>query len=93
MATGKATQPATYYFGCAGSTDPLSSQKVDCKWPAVNRRVKTTPRSATTQIPPDFVGIYIKVKHMYYSRVIAKQLTITDSGIALLEPQGYQLTS
>jgi hypothetical protein len=90
MAGGTATQPASYYFGCQGSADPAFGQKVDCKWPGKNRRVLTSPRN-TTAVPrsTDFVGVYVRVNHSYYTTMFGSTLTITDRGISLIEPQGY----
>jgi hypothetical protein len=90
MAGGTATQPAAYYFGCQGATDPAANQKVDCNWPGRNRRALTSARTTTgTPRPTDFVGVYIRVAHAYYTTMFGSTLTITDRGISLIEPQGY----
>lgn len=93
MARGLAAQPAGYYFGCSGSSDPLASQKVDCFWPGQDRKITNSPRGVTPVQRPDFVGVYVRAEHTYYTGVLGTSLTITDAGINLLEPQGYSLTS
>ncbi len=93
MAKGLATRPATYYFGCGGLSDPLAAQKVDCFWPGQDRKVTSTPRGVTPAQTPDFVGVYVRANHTYYTGILGSTLTITDTGINLLEPQGYSLSS
>jgi hypothetical protein len=93
MATGRAAQPASYYFGCTGTSDPLATQKVDCFWPGKDRKITSTPRGITPVQSPDFVGVHVRAKHRYYTGILGSTLTITDSGVNLLEPQGYSLTA
>lgn len=91
MALGQASQPADYYFGCEGALDPLASHKLDCNWPGKNRRTLTTPRTAVGPVvPPDFVGVYLRVDHHLGERLFGA-LTITDSAVNLIEPRGYGL--
>lgn len=87
MALGRAAQPATYYFGCPGTAGP--SYKVDCKWSPTHRRVVSAPRNQPSN-PPDYLGVYLQAKHRYYTGILGQTLTVTDSGITLLEPQGYE---
>jgi hypothetical protein len=90
MAGGTAPHPASYYFGCQGASDPAAGTKVDCKWPGKNRRAVTSPRNTTgTPHPTDFVGVYLRVRHSYYTTMFGSTLTITDRAISLIEPQGY----
>jgi hypothetical protein len=90
MANGAATQPAAYYFGCQGAADPAANHKLDCNWPGKNRRALQSPRTTTgTPHPTDFVGVYIRTIHAYYTTFLGSTLTITDRGISLIEPQGY----
>jgi hypothetical protein len=92
-ARGSAAQPASYYFGCQGISDPAAAHKLDCNWPGKDRRVLTSPRT-TTSSPrsSDFLGVYIRVRHSYYTSILGSTLTITDRGISLLEPQGYDFS-
>jgi hypothetical protein len=94
MATGAASQPAAFYFGCSGSPNP---NKVDCNWPARVRKTTLTPRGDTPPAgetgQPDYVGVYIRLKHAYVTGVLGSSLTITDGTINLLEPQGYSVTT
>lgn len=92
MATGAAAQPPAFYFGCSGSGDPQAANKVDCNWPAKNRRTTVTPRSASPAENPDYLGVYLRAEHAYVTGVLGDSLTITDGSINLLEPQGYSLT-
>lgn len=89
MANGKLAQPATYYFGCSGPSDPTASHKVDCNWSPSNRRTLSTKAGVTPVKPPDYVGVYLQAKHSYYTRLFGKTITVTDSAISLIEPQGY----
>jgi hypothetical protein len=92
MAQGTAAQPKTYYFGCSGPSDPEAAHKVDCNWPATSRRVLTSPRSSATPKGTDFVGVYVRARHAYYTRAFGTAVTITDRSITLIEPQGYALS-
>jgi hypothetical protein len=92
MAQGTATHPAAYYFGCQGSADPNASQKVDCRWPGKDRRDMATPRAAFgPHIPPDFVGVYIQVRHHFSAVAISSDLKITQSSVNLIEPKAFSL--
>jgi hypothetical protein len=92
MANGTASQPKAYYFGCTGPTDPAAAHKLDCNWPGSERHVLTSPRSSSTPTTTDFVGVYIRVRHSYYTGMLGRSLTITDRSITLIEPQGYALS-
>ena len=37
----------------------------------------------------DFLGVYIKATHDYYTGLFGTTLTITESGINLLEPDSF----
>jgi hypothetical protein len=89
MANGSAPEATSYYFGCQGTSDPDADTKVDCSWPGKNRRTLTSSRFATPAEPTDFVGIHIRVRHSYFTRFFGTALTLTDSGISMIEPQGY----
>jgi TadE-like protein len=92
MATGAAPQPASYYFGCQGATDPLAFHKVDCRWPGKDRRAVTSPRSATgTLVAPDFVGIYLEVTHRFDLPALGSTITVSDHSVSLLEPHAYSV--
>lgn len=92
MAQGTADQPAAYYFGCSGPSDPDASHKLDCMWPASTRQVLTSPRGSTTPTATDFVGVYVRARHDYYTGALGSSVTITDKSITLIEPQGYELS-
>ncbi len=92
MALGRATNtnPA-FYFGCTGPTDPTASHKVDCNWSPKNRKVVISPRGTpvANSLKPDHLGVYIKATHEYITGIVGSTLTITDSGINLLEPDSF----
>ena len=92
MAKGQAAQPATFYFGCTGPSDPLAANKVDCSWSPRDRKVAISPRG-TPVLRPDYLGVYIRAKHPYITGVLGQTLTVTDSGITLLEPDSYGTTT
>jgi hypothetical protein len=97
MAQGKAANPATFYFGCSGSSDPAAGHKLDCNWPGRDRKATVTPRGSTPPVgqsaTPDYVGIYVRSEHNYVTGVLGRTITITDASVSLIEPQGYSVTS
>ncbi len=92
MAKGTAQEPATYYFGCAGPDDPAASHKLDCNWPGSTRVVLTSPRGSSNPHSTDYVGLYVRARHGYYTGIVGTSVTITDQSITLIEPQGYDLS-
>ncbi len=92
MASGSATYPAEHYFGCSGPADPDASHRVDCDWPSTSRRVLTSPRGSSDPSSTDYVGVYMRVLHPSATGVLGDGITITDRSIALIEPQGYELS-
>lgn len=93
MAQGKLANPPAFYFGCTGPSGPGAGQKVDCNWPGGNRKTTISPRGVTPVVSPDYVGVYIRAKHGYVTRILGDSLAITDASVNLLEPQGYSVTS
>lgn len=93
MAQGQAPPNAAWWFGCTGPGDAAASHKVDCNWPGKNRQVLVAPRddppSPGETGKPDYLGVYIRAEHSYITGILGDTLTITDSGVNLLEPQGY----
>jgi len=90
MATGRASRPPEYYFGCTSATE--ATTKVDCSWPARERKVTISPRRNLSGLPtvrPDYIGVYIRAEHRYLTGILGRTLTITDSGINLIEPDEY----
>lgn len=92
MAKGLAAQPAAFYFGCTGPSDPLAANKVDCNWSPRDRKVQISPRG-TPVLRPDYLGVYIRAKHSYITGVLGDTLTVTESGTTLLEPDSYGTTT
>ena len=92
MANGKTGQPPSYYFGCNGTTNPQAGDgnRVDCMWPPVDRQAdQGTPGAANANLQTDYVGIYIHAKHLFYTGMFGKSITVTDQSIAKIEPQSY----
>jgi hypothetical protein len=92
MALGKATNPdPNFYFGCLGPGTPGSNTKVDCNWSPKNRNVVISPRGtpAAQVRKPDHLGVYMKATHKYITGVLGRTLTITETGINLLEPDAF----
>lgn len=80
-------------FGCSGAADPLAGSRVDCSWPAQNRRVTSTPRTVSgPAIPTDFVGVHVQFRHQRLVGLFGSTSTFTESSVNLLEPRGYSLT-
>jgi hypothetical protein len=92
MAQGEAAQPADYYFGCTGASDPAASHKVDCNWAARNRKTTISPRGTTPVVQPDYLGVHLRAKHDYVTGILGSDLSITDNSVNLLEPQGYSVS-
>lgn len=87
----EATEGPNPYFGCQGLDDPDAGDKVDCSWPAKNRRAVTTPREAAPPaVPPDFIGVHIEVEHHYFTSLFGATLGMSETAINLIEPQGYE---
>jgi hypothetical protein len=83
---------ATLPFGCAGAADPRADDKLDCAWPAQNRRVLTTPRTVFgPAIPTDFIGVHVQLRHDHLVQLIGRSSTLTESSVNLIEPRGYAL--
>lgn len=77
-------------FGCTGASDPLAASRVDCNWPAQNRRVIAAPRTVVgPAIPTDFVGVYVQYRHTRLVAMFGSTMTINESSVNLLEPRGY----
>jgi hypothetical protein len=95
MATGQLPNDPDYYFGCSGASDPNAGQKVDCRWPAQNRRTLISPRvlptgvSESSRLRPDYLGITVRVEHTYLSGILGATRDITDTSINLLEPSNF----
>lgn len=92
MVKGTASQSTSYYFGCSGPGDPAAGHKLDCNWPGSTRVVLTSPRGAANPHSTDYVGLYVRARHGYYTGIVGSAVTITDQSITLIEPQGYDLT-
>jgi hypothetical protein len=92
MAAGRASHPASYYFGCQGGSDPAAGHLVDCRWPGKDRRAIVSTRDASTTTMPDFVGVRIEVEHRFPVALPLRALTISQSTITMIEPRGYSLS-
>ena len=79
----------TTFFGCA---QVGGAPKIDCKWPAQNRKsVQQKPGTGTghAATTPDYVGIYVKALHRYYTGLFGSAVTITDQSIGKIEPETF----
>lgn len=83
--TDGASQPPEYYFGCT-ATNQVG--KVDCNWRPGERKVLKSPRGGAGTLP-DYFGVYVRAEHKWVTGILGEKFTITDQGIYLLEPQGY----
>ena len=95
MANGDLPNDPDYYFGCSGPSDGGAGHKVDCRWPAQNRRTVISPRVMPGGLPessrlrPDYLGITVRVEHHYLSGILGATRDITDTSINLLEPSNF----
>lgn len=75
--------------------------RLDGGWPAPHRRIlEKNPNTSGCPSPPqpsqpsqcdttDLVGIWIKVRHDYYTGFFGQSVTVTSKTVAKIEPQGY----
>jgi hypothetical protein len=90
-AFGRLADPATA-FGCTGPADPGAAQKLDCNWPAQHRRALTTPRTVLgPELPTDFVGVHVQLRHQHLVRLLGASSTLSESAVNLIEPLGYSV--
>jgi Flp pilus assembly protein TadG len=80
------TTPATY-FGCPLS-GPTTGQ-LDCSWNPVNRKTQQQKPGTVGTATPDYVGIYIKAVHRYYTGLFGSTVNVTDQSIGKIEPGSY----
>ncbi len=80
-----------HYFGCPTTPDDgYNSQRLDCMWPAASRKDQQgLPGTAAQGKVPDYVGIYIRSKHDYYTGFFGKSVTIGKVSIGRIEPQEF----
>jgi Flp pilus assembly protein TadG len=64
-------------FGC-------QSLDLDKNWCPSTRKTSQTLASGG---PPDYIGVYIKVVHTYYTGFFGKSVTLTDQAIIQIEPR------
>lgn len=85
-----------HYFGCPTVPDDgYNSQRLDCNWPAQTRSVaQGMPGTAAGNagVTPDYVGIYIRSKHRYYTGLFGKDVTVNEVSIGRIEPQEWVST-
>ncbi|MEQ1786435.1 MAG: TadE/TadG family type IV pilus assembly protein [Acidimicrobiales bacterium] len=92
MARGELASPPEFYFGCLAPGEP---NKVDCNWSPKNRKVRISPRVLPVGTPeanrltPDYVGVFVRASHDYYTGIIGSTLTITEGSVNLLEPDNF----
>lgn len=92
MARGELPNAPDYYFGCLAPGEP---NKVDCNWSPKNRKTQISPRVLPTGTPeanrltPDYVGVYVRASHEYYTGILGSTLTITEGSVNLLEPDTF----
>lgn len=96
---------ADCYFGfdrgLDNGADCLDGDRLDQGWPTKARRTlersptnTSCPSSPTPSSPPecqstDYVGIWIKVRHDFWTGLFGDSVTVTSKTIAKIEPQGY----
>ena len=65
-------------FGCQSGED------LDEFWCPSSRKTAQTVASGG---PPDFIGVYVKVVHQYYTGFFGSSVTLTDQAIIQIEPR------
>jgi hypothetical protein len=86
---------ADYWFGCQGAADPTADHKLDCGWPPTSRRIMQRspshigPCAGVVCDPPDRVGIWVQVRHNYYTGLFGQYSIVTSKTISAIEPQEY----
>lgn len=66
-------------FGCSASTP-----SPDRFWCPSTRRINA---SVATGGPPNFLGVYVKVKHKSFTSFLGTSVTFTDQAILRIEPE------
>lgn len=85
---GPNPDPAAY-FGCETASEP---GRLDCMWNPGEREVAISPRvlpSGCGARSPDYLGVYVQVRHRFLVGILGDTATITDQAITLLEPDTY----
>lgn len=75
------------HFDC----DLSNPIQLDCSWPPRSREVRISPRGEFPRYDPDHVGVYLKAKHRYLTGVMGSTLTITESGVNMIEPDAFAM--
>lgn len=78
--TAAALDLAESEFGCRGD------RNLDRFWCPTTRKTALTG----TNGPPDYVGVWIQVKHIWVTGLFGPSLTFTDSTVMRMEPEGTQ---
>ena len=65
-------------FGCQTGED------LDEYWCPSGRK---TAQTAASGGPPDYIGVYVKVIHQYYTGFFGSTVTLTDQAIIQIEPR------
>jgi hypothetical protein len=96
MSPGYADCYFGYGWGVAADTSGcLEANRLDKGWPTKDRRIlEKSPNHLGTCVDrqcdtTDLVGIWIKVRHVYYTGIFGKNVTVTAKTVAKIEPQGY----
>ena len=80
------TTPTTS-FGCPLVSPPPTY--LDCNWNPVNRKTKQQKPGTVGTATPDYVGVYIKAVHRYYTGMFGSTVNVTDQSIGKIEPGSY----
>lgn len=84
------------YFGCpVVPDDGYNYQRLDCNWPAQKRKVAQGlpgTNAGNAGVVPDYVGIYIRAEHQYYTGMFGKSVVVEETGIGRIEPQKFVTT-
>lgn len=86
---------ADWWFDCMGYPPAGTDlNRYDCHWAAHYRQSgQAAPNIASTSrfigVDTDYIGIYIAVKHTFYTGLFGKAAVIKASSVGKIEPQKY----
>lgn len=81
--TPRTLDKSKLWFGCQ-TTGPNANQSLDRYWCPTTRKVA---RSDNSRQGPDYVGVWIKARHSWVTKMFGNNKTITDQSVIQIEPR------
>lgn len=87
--TPRTLDESKLWFGCR-TTGPNANKSLDRYWCPKDRKVA---RSDNNRQGPDYVGVWIKARHSWVTKMFGSNKTITDQSVIQIEPRVEEATS